>query len=188
MQSGTPETDAALLRRIKAGDAAATALLVDQYLDRIVSYAFRMLSDRAEAEDVAQDTFIRLWRNLDKWRAEAPLIHWLHRVAYNLCIDRLRKKKPVSLEVTGEPADPFQNPAAALLGVELSEAVRAAIEELPDRQRAAIVFVHQEGMGNIETAAIMEISVEAVESLLSRGRRALRKSLAALRPELEGEI
>ena len=184
----TKDADAALLHRIKDGDRAAAALLVDQYLNRIVAYAFRMLGDRAEAEDVAQETFLRLWRRADQWRAEAPLIHWLHRVAYNLCIDRLRKKKPLSLDVTDEPADPAQNPAAALAGRQLGEAVRAAIQGLPDRQRAAIVLVHQEGLGNIETAAIMDLSVEAVESLLARGRRALKVSLARLRPELEGEI
>ena len=188
MINPTPKSDAILLRKVKDGDSVATRILVDQYLDRIVNYGTRMLGDRAEAEDVAQEAFLRLWRNLDKWRAEKPVIHWLQRVTYNLCIDRLRKKKPVNIEDIAEPADPFENPARSLHQMQVSTAVNAAIEKLPDRQRAAIVFAHQEGLSNIETAEIMEISVEAVESLLSRGRRGLRSLLEDLRPELEGDV
>lgn len=188
MTHPTPESDALLLRQIKAGDSAATRLLVDQYLDRIVNYGTRMLGDRAEAEDVAQEAFLRLWRNLDKWRADAPVIHWLQRVAYNLCIDRLRKKKTVHIEDIAEPEDPHENPAQSLHQAQVSTAVNIAIQKLPDRQRAAIVFVHQEGHSNIATAEIMEISVEAVESLLSRGRRELRNLLEDLRSELIGDV
>lgn len=188
IKSERPDHDAQLLHRIARGDRRATQLLLDQYLGQIVTYGYRMMGDNAEAEDVAQETFLRLWRNIETWRADAPLIHWLHRVAYNLCIDRLRRRKPVSLEALPEPLDPEENPAGALHRLELADAVAAAIAQLPERQRAAVVFVHQEGFSNIETAALMDISVEAVESLLARARRSLRKLLEALRPELEGEI
>ena len=87
-----------------------------------------------------------------------------------------------------EPADPFANPARAFHQAQVSTAVNFAIQQLPERQRVAIVFAHQEGLSNIETAEIMEISVEAVESLLSRGRRGLRNLLEDLRPELEGDV
>jgi len=183
-----PDYDAQLLRRIADGDRRAAQLLLDQYLGRIVTYGYRMMGDNAEAEDVAQETFLRLWRNIETWRADAPLIHWLHRVAYNLCIDRLRRRKPVSLEALPEPLDPEENPAGQLHRLELADAVAAAIGQLPERQRAAVVFVHQEGFSNIETAALMDISVEAVESLLARARRSLRKLLEVLRPELQGDI
>ncbi len=182
------DNDAALLRRIAGGDRRAAQLLLDQYLGRIVAYGYRMLGDGAEAEDVAQETFLRLWRNIDTWRAEAPLIHWLHRVAYNLCIDRLRRRRTIPLDATPEPLDLSEDPAGTLHRLELADAVAAAIGQLPERQRAAVVFVHQEGLNNIETAALMGISVEAVESLLARARRSLRKLLEALRPELQGEI
>jgi len=188
VKSERPDHDAQLLRRIAEGDRKAAQLLLDQYLGRIVTYGQRMMGDSAEAEDVAQETFLRLWRNIDTWRADAPLIHWLHRVAYNLCIDRLRRSSPVSLEVLPEPLDPDENPAGTLHRLELVDAVAAAIAQLPERQRAAVVFVHQEGFSNIETAELMEISVEAVESLLARARRSLRKLLEALRPELQGDI
>jgi RNA polymerase sigma-70 factor (ECF subfamily) len=188
VKSERPDHDALLLRRIADGDRRAAQLLLDQYLGRIVTYGYRMMGDNAEAEDVAQETFLRLWRNIETWRADAPLIHWLHRVAYNLCIDRLRRRKPVSLEALPEPLDSEENPAGTLHRLELADAVAAAIAQLPERQRAAVVFVHQEGFSNIETAVLMEISVEAVESLLARARRSLRKLLEALRPELQGDI
>ena len=188
MINPTPESDALLLRKIKDGDTAATRILVDQYLDQILNYSTRMLGDRSEAEDVAQEAFLRLWRNLDKWRAEAPVIHWLQRVTYNMCIDRLRKKTPVNICEVAEPEDLFENPARSLHQVQLSIAVNEAIQKLPKRQRAVIVFVHQEGFSNIEIAELMEISVEAVESLLSRGRRGLRSLLEHLRPELDGDV
>lgn len=183
-----PETDAELLRRVGEGDREAAQALVDQHLGRILNYAYRMLGDAAEAEDVAQESFLRLWRGIDTWRADAPLIHWLHRVAYNLCIDRLRRRRPVSLETAPEPLDPADGPAGTLHRLELAEAVAHAIGQLPERQRAAVVFVHQEGLSNIQTAELMGISVEAVESLLARGRRSLRVLLEALRPELKGEL
>jgi RNA polymerase sigma-70 factor (ECF subfamily) len=116
------------------------------------------------------------------------LIHWLHRVAYNLCIDRLRLRRPVSLDAAAEPLDPAENPAGTLHKMELADAVAAAIDQLPERQKAAVVFVHQEGFNNIETAELMGISIEAVESLLSRARRSLRRLLETLRPELQGDI
>ncbi len=188
IKTSRPENDIELLRRVGEGDRDAAQVLVDQHLGRILNYAYRMLGDAAEAEDVAQESFLRLWRTLDTWRAEAPLIHWLHRVAYNLCIDRLRRRRPVSLDAAPEPLDPSDGPANTLHRIEIADAVAQAIARLPDRQRAAVVFVHQEGLNNIETAELMGISVEAVESLLARGRRTLRKTLEALRPELKGEL
>lgn len=182
------DQDAQLLRRISDGDRRAAQLLLDQYLGRVVTYSYRMIGDSAEAEDVAQETFLRLWRHIDTWRADAPLVHWLHRVAYNLCIDRLRRRRPVSLDALPEPLDSRDGPASALHRLQLADAVASAIAQLPERQRAAVVFVHQEGFSNIETAALMEISVEAVESLLARARRTLRTSLETLRPELQGDI
>ena len=184
----TPETDAVLMHRLGAGEKAAARQLVDLYLDRIVGFSYRLLGDRAAAEDVAQETFLRLWKNVRRWRPDAPLSSWLHRVAYNLCIDILRRKTTVSIDDVPEPADDAAGPAKALHRIELGLAVDAAIACLPERQAAAITLVHREEMSNIEAARIMGISVEAVESLLARGRRNLRKSLSGLRAELEGEV
>lgn len=182
------EADVRLMQDLRQGDQAAARHLVDQHLDRLVSYGYRLLNDLAEAEDVAQDAFVRLWRNLDSWRPEAPLIHWLQRVTHNLCIDRLRKRKPVSIDHVPEPVDGAASPAAELFRTEVSETVHLAIQTLPERQRAAILLVHQEGYNNIETAKLMDISIEAVESLLARGRRSLRTQLAGLHQELKGDM
>jgi len=188
MNDPSPQSDAALIRRIGDGDGVATRLVVDRYLDRIVAYGYRMLGDVAEAEDVAQEAFLRLWRQAPRWRADAPVIHWLHKVTYNLCIDRLRKRTPVSIETVPEPRDSAIGPAGEIHRSQLSAAIDAAIQALPERQRAAVVFVHQEGLNNIQTAEAMGVSVEAVESLLARGRRALRASLAAVYAETKGDV
>jgi len=186
MDKPSAADDALLVQRLKDGDHSAARQVTDLYLDRLVAYANRMLGDSAEAEDVAQDAFLRLWRNLDKWQPEKPLIHWLQRVTHNLCIDRIRKRRTVDIDAIPEPEDGQPSALTMVHRAEIDQTVQAAILALPDRQRAAILFVHQEGHKNIETAEIMDISVEAVESLLARGRRSLRNSLAGLLPELKG--
>jgi RNA polymerase sigma-70 factor (ECF subfamily) len=188
MTPPTPESDAELLSRVCAGDDAAARELVELHLDRLVGFGYRMLGDAAAAEDVAQEAFLRLWRNADKWRADAPISAWLHRVAHNLCIDRLRKPATVPIDAIGEPADPGIDPTEAIQGAQIAAAIDSAIAALPERQAAAIALVHREGMSNIEAAEILEISVEAVESLLARGRRTLRRQLAGLKSDLEGEL
>lgn len=146
---------------------------------RLMALARRMLRDEAEAEDVVQESFIRLWRMAPNWRSgKARLSTWMHRVALNLCYDRLRKARPVDEEAP-DIADDADGPAQALHQNQLSARVHSAIQNLPPRQRAAIALCHFEEMSNIEAAEILEISVEAVESLLSRARRALKASLAA---------
>jgi len=188
MNKPTPQQDAELIKRAHAGDAEAVRELVDGYLDRIVGFSYRILGDTAAAEDVAQETFLRLWRQAGRWRADAPVSSWLHKVAHNLCIDRVRKATPAALDDVPEPADPADSPSLALHRSQLAQAIDAAIAELPERQGAAIHLVHREEMSNIEAAEVLGVSVEAVESLLARGRRTLRKKLSALRRDLEGEI
>jgi RNA polymerase sigma-70 factor (ECF subfamily) len=185
-------SDAQLLSLAYGDDAAAARLLVDKYLDRLVGFAFRLLGDPAEAEDMAQEAFLRLWRQAPRWRSEAPVIHWLNRVTYNLCMDRLRRRRPLALDDVAEPPDPASDPASdparAAYQAEIGRQVEAAVAALPERQKAAILLTHGQGFGNKEVAGIMGISVEAVESLLGRGRRALRATLAHLRTELEGDL
>ncbi|UCH73810.1 MAG: RNA polymerase sigma factor [Rhodospirillales bacterium] len=179
--------DAALVARIGAGDPTACRALMDAHLGRVHGYAWRMLGDAGEAEDVAQECFLRLWRQAGRWRAEARVATWLHRVAHNLCIDRLRRRRAIAAEEPPDRADPAPGPAGESQRARVAQAVAAALARLPERQRAAIALVHYQELGNIEAADIMGISVEALESLLARGRRALRAALGAMRDDLMGE-
>src|SRR5699024_4366138 len=135
--------------------------------------------DRAEAEDVAQEAMLRLWRQAADWRAgEARISTWLYRVVQNLCIDRLRRRRPsVAVEDVPEPADPQPSVLLRMARSESSRAVAAAITALPGRQRQAIVLRHFEGWSNPQIGEALDCSVEAVESLLARARRALAAKL-----------
>lgn len=182
------ESDDSLIGRVNAGDRIAWSLLVDRHMTPVFNYAWRMLDDRAEAEDVAQETFVRLMRKAPDWqRGDASLRTWLFRVAINQCIDRRRARRTVPLDDRPDVADRASDPAATDRGIDIKVAVQAALQELPERQRAALVMVHYQGFSNAESAEALEVSVDALESLLARARRALRQSLAPLASEMFGE-
>ncbi len=184
-ESGDPDLE--ILRRIGAGDGAACAVLVDRHLRRVTALAGHMLGNRADAEDVAQEVFLRVWKQAPKWRSgEAKFSTWLHRVTLNLCTDRLRRRRETGLEAIGDMASDAPLPDAGLQETAIVARVQAALALLPDRQREAILLCHFQELGNIEAAAVLELSVEALESLLSRGRRRLRELLLEERPDLTG--
>lgn len=176
-KNGDPDED--LLGRVAAGDVKATRALISRQLPRILAVATRMLGDANEAEDVAQETFLRVWRNAGGWRQRnARFSTWIHRVTINLCYDRLRRRKHVLAE---DPPDvPYEGPApdAGLLSEDdPGKRVEWATQMIAPRQREAIILVYYQAMSNAEAAAIMEISVDALESLLARGRRSLQTLL-----------
>lgn len=179
------DPDEGLVLRMADGDERAFRLLLDRHLDRIVAFARRLLGDAAEAEDVAQEVFLRAWAQAAKWQPGAAKFEtWLHRVAHNLCIDRLRRRRSVPINSVAEPEDPAPSAFEAVTERQLSDRVNQAIGRLPLNQRAAIALCHSRGLGNIEAARIMGVSVEALESLLSRGRRRLRDLLRREAAEL----
>src|SRR5262245_3420199 len=191
-QSGTDENgeEIGLLARVAAGEGEACRGLVDRHLPTVLAIARRMLRDDAEAEDVAQETMLRLWRNAAGLElGPNGLRPWLRRVASNLCIDRVRSRRNVQVvqEVPEESAPPTQ--VRHLSERELGARVDAALQALPERQRLAITLFHYEGMSQIEVGNVLGISDEAVESLLARARRALKAALKeewrALIPESE---
>jgi RNA polymerase sigma-70 factor (ECF subfamily) len=178
--------DRTLASGVRRGDRTAVAALTARCLPLVTGLAARSLRDRSEAEDVAQETFVKVWRKIEQYDpAKARLETWVARIALNLCYDRLRKRGEVLMgEDAPEPADPDAGADAVLAARDMAARVRAAVAELPPRQRAALELCHFQEMSNIEAAAIMEISVEALESLLTRGRRALKARLAGDRGEL----
>jgi RNA polymerase sigma-70 factor (ECF subfamily) len=175
---GGVDGDDALLARIARGDGAAVRLLVRAKLPRVLGLATRMLKDVGEAEDVAQEAFLRVWGHASRWQpGDAAFDTWLHTVTLNLCRDRLRKRVEPPTDAIGERADSAPTAETTLIDAERGRRVVSAIQSLPDRQREAIILAHYQGLSNPDVAAIMGASVEAVESLLARGRRALRQIL-----------
>jgi len=179
--------DEALLVLFANGDSAAARVLTLRLTPRAMAHAYRLLGNRAEAEDVAQEAMLRLWKQARDWRqGEAKVTTWLYRVVANLCIDRRRRARggSVALDAIAEPADGRASADETLQARARAEALQAALNDLPARQRQAVVLRHIEGLANPEIAGIMEITIEAVESLTSRGKRALSAALAGRQEEL----
>ncbi|SHH93497.1 sigma-70 family RNA polymerase sigma factor [Marivita hallyeonensis] len=181
-----PAAEAALLKAYASGDAEAARALAMTYTPLVYAHAFRMLNDRAEAEDVAQDAMLRLWKQAPGWDASgaASVRTWLYRVTANLCIDRLRKARPDGMSAEVDVADPAPGIETRLQSSARHLALEEALMQLPDRQRQAVVLRHIEGLGNSEIAQIMDIGPRAVESLTARGKRALTALLSGQRKEL----
>ena len=179
------DQDAALLQRYAQGDPAAARLLATRLTPRIFNHAVRVLSDQTEAEDVTQEALLRLWRIAPEWRlGEAKVTTWLYRVVANLCTDRLRKRVQVPLEDVAEPSDPAASVEDRMQDAARLTALQLALNTLPDRQRQAVVLRHIEGLANPEIAEILDVGIEAVESLTARGKRALTAALAGQKDAL----
>jgi RNA polymerase sigma-70 factor (ECF subfamily) len=183
-QEREDDPDAAVLAAAGRGEPRACAQLVDRHLGRVHRLATRLLDDPAEAEDVAQELFLRLWQAAPNWRrGEARVSTWIHTVTLNLCRDRLRRRRPqLRIDETVEhllPADESAQPEHRLQSDQREEQLRAAIQALPERQREALLLFHFEGLDQAECAAALDVSVDALESLLARARRALKQRCSA---------
>jgi RNA polymerase sigma-70 factor (ECF subfamily) len=184
----TQETDdATLITAIAAGDRAAFKTLMQTYLPRAYRTAFRLLADAAEAEDVAQEALLRVWRharNFDPRRAS--LSTWLYQIVTNLALDRLRRRTRIGqhqpLDHAAEIADVAPLVESAMIAAAERRQVAAALAALPDRARAAIVLVHYEDLSGKAVAAILGITPKALESLLYRALKTLRQTLLETNP------
>lgn len=173
------DSDAELLLAIAGGDRAAFDRLSRRHLDRAYGVALRMTGSRADAEDVVQDVFLRLWLRPRSWQpGQAQFSTWLYRVLVNRCLDLKRRPRGTDLDAVEEPQDPNANAEDELVAAERGRALDAAVARLPERQRAAIVLTYTAGLRNAEAASAMDISVKAFEALLVRAKRELRDDLA----------
>lgn len=178
--------DGALLVAFGNGDMQAAAVLIDRLSPRILSQATRLLGNRAEAEEIAQEAMLRLWHAARDWRqGEAQVSTWLYRVTANLCIDRLRSRRTtVAIDAVTDPADPAPSVADHLQTDARHRALNDALADLPERQAMAVSLRFIEGLSNPDIASIMGVGVEAVESLTARGKRALTARLAGRKDAL----
>ena len=182
------DEDAALVLRVGEGDVGAYRELVARYAPELLGFATRMLRDATEAEDVVQETCLRLWQHAREYKPSARVTTWLHRIAHNLAIDRLRARgrlKPLPDE--DEDVMPESARQPSLIDEKRRVlALDAALAELPERQAAALTLVHLHGLSGKEAAEVLGIGAEALESLLARARRALKAGLTQPRAGAKG--
>jgi RNA polymerase sigma-70 factor (ECF subfamily) len=171
------DSDEALMARVAGGDERAFQLLSRRHLPAMLGLARRILGNAAEAEDVAQEAFMRVWTHAPRWQPLAQFRTWLTRVVINLCLDRKRRAPWVGLETAGDIVDPAPGAGEKAEDDERERMLAAAIGKLPVRQRSAIVLTYGDGMSNAQVAEILDTSVSAVETLLVRAKQNLRRAL-----------
>lgn len=175
----TNASDAELMNRMAGGDREAFAQVIRSHQRAVLSVAYRYLGRREDAEEAAQEVFLRLWRAAPRYRPEKPLPAYLRRLTVNYCLDVIRKPRLVALPEEDARASEDGGAYDAARAAELSGALSHAMALLPPAQRMAVVLFHLEGLSTKETAETMATSPKAVESLLTRARSSLRKALGS---------
>lgn len=170
------------MRAVATGDEHAYSAIVHRHGDRLYNYLLRLTRSPADAEDLLQETFLRVWRSSGSYRpGRAAVSTWIHRIAHNLYVDSFRRKRrraDIAVEENGAAPLEVQNGTeleSALAASELLDQVEKAIARLPENQRAALLLCQTQGFSNTEAANILGIGVRALESLLARSRRTLRQ-------------
>ena len=184
-------TDEDLMLRIGEGDQTAYSMLVNRHLSMNLGYATKLLGNPAEAEEVMQEAFIRVWKHAVRWdpARKTKFTTWFYRVVTNLCYDVGRKRKPqAKVEILETIASDEMSAENVIAVNQRSEQVKEALEELPHRQHTAIMLCYFQGLSNREAAEIMEVSLNALESYLVRGRRNLADILGDEKNSLLKEI
>lgn len=172
------DVEAELVQGVVNGDRGAFRELVLLHQRPLLAYARRMLNGADAGDDIVQETLLRLWSSAGRYDpGSARLTTWLHRIAHNLCIDWVRRNaRVVPMDDDWDVADD-SGPAELHEQQRQSLDIRSALDALPERQRAALLLCHYQGLSNRDAAVVLEVSVDALESLLSRARRRLRESV-----------
>jgi len=181
------DEDKDLLDRLATGDEAAFRLLVARHIDRAYAIALRILSNAADAEDVVQDTMLKVWTHRGRWQhGRAKFSTWLYRVVSNRCIDLRRKPRTENVDVVPEVADSKPDASSVIERAEMTDLLESAMQRLPEHQRLAVILSYHENMSNGEIAEVMETTIAAVESLLKRARQQLRELLRRHERDIRG--
>ena len=188
--SDHPDADAALMLRVKRGDRAAFAELVGKYKQPLFNFVFRTLRDETETEDVAQNTFLQVWKSRARYERTAKFSTWLFTIARNLCLNEIRRRSrhpAESLEEThpehdDQPSRQYEDkkiflPTQNILHSELAKKIEEALAELPENQRTAILLCRQDEVSYEEIAEILGCSLSATKSIIHRGRETLKEKL-----------
>src|SRR5215469_9266879 len=184
------DPDAALMLRVKRGDRAAFAELVDKYKQPVMNFIYRRLRDEAESEDLAQNFFLQVYKSRSRYKQTAKFSTWLFTIARNLCLNELRRRSRHPAESFEEshpenedqPARQFEDKSQLVaheevLRGELAEKIEEALSELPENQRSAILLCRQDDLSYEEIARILRCSLSATKSLIHRGRETLKEKL-----------
>jgi RNA polymerase sigma-70 factor, ECF subfamily len=181
-------TDAELTDRVRAGETRLFAELVKRYQDPVFAMAMRFLSTPGDAEDVAQEAFLRAYRGLAGFKGDAKFSTWLYRITWNLCADWKRKhggprKRTTALDTAGDFADTRVDLEANLLNGEERERVRRALDGLGERYRSVVSLLYYQKLSYDQIAAVLDVPLKTVETRLYRARKMLRAALEAAETE-----
>jgi RNA polymerase sigma-70 factor, ECF subfamily len=181
------DEDKDLLDRLALSDESAFRALVVRHIDRAYAIALRIVGNAADAEDVVQDTMLKVWTHRGQWQhGRAKFSTWLYRVVSNRCIDLHRKPRTENVDAVPEVADKQPDASSVIERNEMTDLLEAAMQRLPEQQRIAVIFSYHENMSNGDIAEVMDTTVSAVESLLKRGRAQLRELLRRHERDIRG--
>jgi RNA polymerase sigma-70 factor (ECF subfamily) len=179
------DSDEELLDRLAANDETAFRCLVERHIDRAFGIALRLLGSRADAEDVVQDTMLKVWTHRGQWEhGRAKFSTWLYRVVTNRCIDLHRRPRTDNVDAVPEPVDIKPDAFSTMQRDEVAKLLETAMQRLPEQQRVAVILSYHENMSNGDIAEVLNTTVSAVESLLKRGRQQLREILRRHEPDI----
>ncbi len=181
-------SDDLLMQQIQAGDHQAFVKLVDRHLTTLHKFAQHILGNPTDADDIVQETFVRVWQKAHQWQPKAKVSTWLHSITNNLCMDFYRRVKVKTVDITEVNLITSHQPATDKQQQDVKIQVQTALQQLPENQRCAIVLCYYQDMTNREAANVLNISISALESLMARGRRKLKKILQIQSDDLLGEI
>jgi len=170
--------DHLLFQKIAEGDPRAFRQLVDSHSRPLVTYLTRLMKNQSEAEEVAQEVFVKVWQRAADYRPSFRASTWLHHIAHNLAVDQMRRRRgndAVNEEQEANPAS--ERPHVLLENKQRAQSLQEALDSLPLRQKTAMLLKYEQDFSNPEIASILNLTVDAVESLLARAKRELKSYL-----------